>query len=103
MTSDLEQTLLFLIRVNGLPEPVREYKFHPVRKWRSDFAYPEQRLLIEAEGGMWTKSRHRTGEGYTKDCEKYNAASILCYRVLRFTRSMIEDGTAIETIKEALK
>ena len=100
--SDLEQTLLYLLRVNGLPEPEREYRFAPPRRWRSDFAYPERKLLIEVEGGMWTKSRHRTGTGYTADCEKYNHATLAGWRVLRFTSSMIEDGSAIETIKEAL-
>jgi len=100
--SHLETTLLYLIRANGLPEPESEYVFCPGRKWRADYAYPQQHILIEVEGGMWTKSRHRTGTGYTKDCEKYNKAVLDGWRVLRFTSGMIEDGTAIQTIREAL-
>lgn len=103
MTSQLETTLLYLIRANGLPEPEREYRFAPPRRWRADFAYPDKMLLIEVEGGMWTKSRHRTGTGYELDCRKYNQAVLDGWRLLRFTAGMIENGEAIETIKEALK
>ena len=103
MTSQLETTLLYLIRANGLPEPEQEYRFAPPRRWRADFCYPDKKLLIEVEGGMWTKSRHRTGTGYEQDCRKYNNSVILGWRLLRFTSGMIENGEAIETIKEALK
>ena len=30
-----------------------EYRFHPVRKWRSDYVHYESRTLIEIEGGAW--------------------------------------------------
>lgn len=102
-SSQLETTLLYLIRANGLPEPEREYRFAPPRRWRADFAYPSQRLLIEVEGGMWTKSRHRTGTGYEQDCRKYNKCVIDGWRLLRFTRSMIEKGEAVEAIKTILE
>jgi len=39
--------------------------------------------------GLWSGGRHVRGNGYTKDCEKYNAASILGYIVLRYTADMI--------------
>ena len=100
--SHLETTLLYLIRANGLPEPESEYAFCPGRKWRADYAYPDKHILIEVEGGTWSKGRHTRGTGYAKDCEKYNRAAILGFRVLRFTADMIEDGTAIQTIREAL-
>lgn len=100
--SHLETTLLYLIRANGLPDPEREYKFAPGRKYPADFAYPDKKLLIEVEGGTYSGGRHVRGKGYEQDCRKYNLAALLGYRVFRFTSSMIEDGTAIETIKEAL-
>jgi very-short-patch-repair endonuclease len=103
MKSSLEETLLLLIKADNLPQPEREYRFHPTRKWRFDFAYPERKIGIECEGGTWAKSRHTTGSGYRGDCEKYNAASILGWRVLRFTRDMIESGEAIETIRQVLE
>ena len=64
---------------------VDEYKFHPERKWRFDFAIPGLKLAFEYEGIFSAKSRHTTISGYTGDIEKYNAASSLGWRVLRFT------------------
>ena len=61
-----------------------EFKFHPSRKWRADFAIPSKRLLIEIEGGAWSGGRHTRGAGFVGDMEKYNAAAVLGYRVLRY-------------------
>ncbi len=72
MKSALEETLLLLIKADNLPQPEREYRFHPVRRWRFDFAYPEQKVGIECEGGTWAKSRHTTGSGYRGDCAMGN-------------------------------
>lgn len=62
-----------------------EYKFSDQRKFRFDFAIPEQKIGIEYEGLMSKKSRHTTSTGYSKDCEKYNLAQIEGWRVLRYT------------------
>ena len=40
------------IRAVGLPPPVTEYRFHPERRWRADFAWPEKKLLVEVDGGV---------------------------------------------------
>lgn len=101
--SELEETLLWQIRAEGLPIPEREWRFHPTRKWRFDFAYPSHKIGIECEGGTWGKSRHTSGVGYRKDCEKYNQAAAMGWAVLRFTKGMIDDGEAIETIKQVLE
>ena len=62
-----------------------EYRFHPVRRWRFDHANPEYKVAIEYEGGIWTGGRHTRGTGYKNDCDKYNAAQVLGWRVLRYT------------------
>lgn len=62
-----------------------EYKFHNTRKWRADIAIPSLRALIEVEGIMSAKSRHTSVTGFTNDCEKYNAAQIVGWIVLRYT------------------
>lgn len=101
--SELEEVLLLLIQEANLPQPEREYRFHDKRRWRFDFCYPDRKIGIECEGGTWAKSRHTTGSGYQNDCTKYNAASVMGYRILRFTRDMIESGEAIETIRRILE
>jgi len=68
---------------------VREWKFHPVRRWRFDFADPTILLAIEIDGGTWVQGRHNTGAGYAKDAEKYNEAIRLGWAVLRFTPQMV--------------
>ena len=100
--SALEQALLFQIKAMGLTLPEKEYQFHETRRWRFDFAYPEQQLAVEVEGGTWAGGRHTRGSGYEKDCEKYNEAALRGWSVLRFTGSMIKSGKAVETLKEAL-
>lgn len=63
---------------------VAEHRFHETRQWRFDIAIPAMKIAIEYEGIMSRKSRHTTVTGYTKDCEKYNAATIAGWRVLRY-------------------
>ena len=101
--SDLEELLFQHIKLVGLPEPEREYRFAPPRRFRADFAYPERKLLIEVEGGVWTRGRHTRGAGYTSDAEKYNLATVKGWHVLRFTGDMIKSGMAVSTIEQMLK
>ena len=85
-----------------LPAPETEYRFHPKRRWRFDFAWPKMKLAVEVEGGTWSGGRHTRGGGFAKDCEKYNAAVMLGWRVLRFTSGMIKRGEALEFLCELM-
>lgn len=76
--------------------PEREYVFAAPRKWRADFAFVEEKIIVEIEGAVWSGGRHTRGTGFSSDCEKYNAAAILGYRVLRFTTDMVVTGRAID-------
>jgi len=62
-----------------------ELKFDIVRRFRFDWAIPSLRIAIEYEGIFSDKSRHTTVNGFSKDCEKYNLALSLGWRVLRYT------------------
>lgn len=105
--SALENDLSTLIKQHGLPEPKREYRFAPPRRFRFDFAWrstpwPWTRVAAECEGGSWVAGRHGRGKGFESDCRKYNLATSLGWRVFRFTHSMIKSGEAIRTLKAAL-
>jgi hypothetical protein len=63
--------------------PEREFKFHPERRWRFDFCWPALKLAVEIEG----RGRHQTFVGFRNDCEKYNEALRLGWRVLRYPAS----------------
>lgn len=77
----------------SLPQPVEEFQFHPSRKWRFDFAWPDYKIAVEVDGGQWLArgGRHNTD----KDREKMNAAAELGWRVFRYSVDMLkEDGAA---------
>ena len=100
--SDLEDTLLFQLRALGIPEPVREYRFTLPRRWRFDFAWPEWKLVVEVEGGTWSRSRHTTGAGFEKDAVKYNTAAEKGWLVFRYTSGMIASGEAATQIEHKI-
>jgi very-short-patch-repair endonuclease len=86
------------LRDAPLLEVVSEYRFHPERKWRADFAILNKRILIEVEGGIWTGGRHTRGAGFAADMDKYNIATLLGWRLLRFTPSQIKDKTYLALV-----
>jgi len=95
--SNLAAKLAFQYRCNPITAGyVPEFGFCKWRKWRADFAFPEHRLLIEVDGGVWTQGRHTRGAGYIADCEKFNAAAMLGWRVLRFCEPHITDLSALD-------
>lgn len=78
---------------------VKELKFHPKRKWRTDYAIPDKKVAIEIEGGAWTNGRHTRGKGFIADMEKYNAMTVFGWRLLRFTPDQMFKKKTLETIK----
>jgi very-short-patch-repair endonuclease len=89
----------------GLPEPALEFFFAKDdlgREWRADLAYPSEWILIEIEGGTWVRGRHSRGAGYEGDCEKYDVATLMGYRVYRFTSNQVKRGIVPRVIKVAL-
>jgi hypothetical protein len=62
-----------------------EYRIHLSRQFRSDWAIPDLRVLIEYEGLFSKKSGHTTPTGYTSNCEKYNLAAVEGWIILRYT------------------
>lgn len=86
----------------GIPAPVAEYRFHGSRRWRLDFAWPEQRVALEVDGGVWTGGRHTRGAGWTADTEKLNTAQAEGWRVLRCTPSTRDTTATLDAIRAAL-
>lgn len=108
--SAAEETLAAALAESGLPAPVREHRFHPVRRWRLDFAWEAEKLAVEIEG----RGRHQTFTGFAQDAHKYNTALQLGWRVLRFPAAFVKPGKTrklwpngasdmIEEIRRALR
>ena len=77
----------------------QEFEFHPKRKWRADFHLVGKKILVEVEGGIWSGGRHTRGKGYIGDMEKYNAATMMGYQVIRFSTDQVKSGLAIQKIE----
>ena len=80
----------------------QEFYFHPDRKWRADFHLIGKKILVEVEGGIWMPGggRHTRAKGYLGDMEKYNAATMMGYQVIRFSTDQVKSGHAIQQIEK---
>ena len=82
--------------------PYREWQFHPVRLWRFDFAWPDHKLALEVDGGIWVRGAHGRGTGIQRDQEKLNAAAVLGWRVLRVQPKELATMATVHLVREAL-
>lgn len=128
--SDLERTLLFQIKMAGLPAPLLELRFAPPRRWRFDMAWPSLNsieyvvdsergvvetttseiqapgaLAVEVQGGGYgaNRGRHSRPAAQEAEWEKLNRAQLLGWRVLQFGPKAIESGKALTMIEQALE
>lgn len=83
-------------------ECVKEFKFHPTRRWRFDYAIPEHKIAVEVEGGVWTNGRHTRPQGFLGDIEKYNTATLMGWRVFRTTPTELVRTATLKMIKQAI-
>lgn len=82
------------LQLAGLPQWVTEHRFHDVRKWRLDYAWPAQKIALEVHGGVHSGGRHTRGEGFTADREKMNEAAAAGWVVIEATAEQIRSGQA---------
>lgn len=96
------QVMEALCRCSAGAQVQREWAFHPDRKWRFDFAWAAVKLALEIEG----RGRHQTVIGVLNDCEKYNRALVMGWRVLRFPATHVGNPVylqgLIQLVLEAL-
>lgn len=90
------------LRAEKIAGWVNEFRFHPERGWRFDYAFPLLKVAIEVEGLTHKFGRHQRFQGYTEDCKKYTEASLLGWKLIRVTPQMVRHGLAIDYIKRAL-
>ena len=81
-----------LVLAKQIPAGIEfEYRFDKVRRWRFDMAYVEYKLSVEIEGGIFSHGRHTRGSGFIKDMEKYNAAVLQGWSILRYAPNQITE------------
>ncbi len=86
----------------GLPLGVGQYRIVEGRMFTWDRAWPDQRVCAEVHGAIHVKGAHSTGTGIERDCLKASMAAALGWRCLPLTKKLIEDGTAVRLIAQAL-
>jgi len=97
----LESRLELALRAAGI-EHLREHRL-PGREFRWDFAFPEARLMVEVQGGIWrAKGAHNTGAAITRDCEKAAYAAMHGWRTFGVTAAQIKSGEAVQWIAAAI-
>ena len=97
--SALEEKFLSIWRTLNGPDLLREYRFHPVRKWKFDFVHVKSSTAIEVNGGLWIKSGHSTGSGIGRDYEKANAAILCGYQLFQLSSDMLNARYVLDIIE----
>lgn len=78
---------------DGLPLMVAQFYYaRPIgRELCADFAFPDARLLIEGQGGVFTGQAHGSISGILKDNDRLNTAALLGWRMMRFTSKDLDE------------
>ena len=101
--SKLEDELSQQLKLLKVKKPEREQRFSNARRFRFDFAWPEEKVACEVQGGVWVGGRHNRGKGYENDCDKLNLSQLEGWLLLYVTTTHIARGDAAELIRKALK
>ena len=81
----------------GLPEPFREFVWHPTRNFRADLAWPALKQIVEVDGAV-----HRMKDKFARDIERHNLLMMQGWRYLRVTPQMVRSGEALTVVKTFL-
>jgi hypothetical protein len=98
-----EDVLLNRISMLRLPKPETQVKLIPGRRFRFDVVWPEYKVAVELQGGVYRNGRHVRGAGYESDAEKSALAQALGYMVLYVTPQQVRKGVAGVLIMQALE
>lgn len=82
---------------------VREYRFHPKRRWLFDLALPELRIACEYNGIMNLGPSHASVKGLLRDAEKFNEAQKLGWIVVIANAINVKDGSAWAFVVDAVE
>jgi len=106
--------VLAFFHAHGLPKAEPEYKFWVGRQYAFDFAWIKEQVALEVEGGLFGFGKkcpvcgrrrvagHSSIERIKTDVEKYSAAAVLGWRVLRCFPQDLTSGAVIPLLEMAL-
>jgi hypothetical protein len=101
VASELERAFRKLVRVGGIDQPDGQVRFGwlPPAPGTVDFAYPNERLIIEVDGRSW----HTRDADFERDRRRDVEATLHGWRVLRFTCRQVrhEPEYVLDAIRRA--
>lgn len=91
----------------------RQYRFHPTRRWKIDFAWPKwsvgdwyEPFAIEVNGGTYLQGRHRgahsRGSRQRQDYEKWSEMSLMGWTLLLVDSKDVKEGRHVELVLRAM-
>ena len=94
-----------MCRDAGLPMPATEYMFAKEslgRDWRFDYAWIEERVALEVDGGLFVYGGHNRGGFILKTHDKQNAAATLGWRILHCVPKTLRTPETIALVRRTL-
>lgn len=99
-TAKNESLFFALLISQGLPLPEKEVKMIDGRRYRIDYAWPDLRLGVEIQGGVYTRGAHGSITGILQGYKKSNDAALYGWTLLYFTPAEMKSLTTINHIKK---
>lgn len=110
--SKLEEKVWSDLVAMGLHEGCqRQYKFHPDRQWKADFAwckseYGPTYIMLEVNGGTYiqgsNRGAHSRGPRQREDYEKWSEASLLGWTLILVDSVDVRKGVHIDRVLRAM-
>ena len=98
----IEELMALHLAELGVPY-CRQYVYVPGRNFRADFALPSLRLLVEVQGGIYSRRAHGSITGVLADLKRGNEAAIAGWHVLRVTPDEVSDGRALALVRRFIE
>ena len=96
------ERFVLLLRASRVAVPTQEFRFWPGRKFAFDFAWPDQMVALESEGGAWSGGAHTRGAHFASDCLKYTEAAIRGWCVVRVLSGQLATDATVDLVRRAL-
>lgn len=97
----IQKNVVQFYKDHGL-EAVPEFRFHPQRNWRFDYAFPKFKVAIEVQGGLFIRGGHNRGAGYLQDMEKFNHAAAVGWLIIQCQPKDICMDETVQFVKDAI-
>jgi very-short-patch-repair endonuclease len=101
--NEAEQILAYQCQADGLNGFKQNFRFHLTRKFEIDLAWPDHKVGVEIDGGIFNGKAHGSVMGILRDMEKHNLLLVSGWRVLRYTPTQVRNGEALEGLKQLLR